>query len=217
MFDAERMAELLFDVFELKRVMRTGWLERGAPPTPHVESAAEHSWALALLVILLPVPDDLDRERLLRLALVHDLPEARTGDPSPLTPYLERGLSLQEALAYSRSERGRVEAAERKLAEKTEQRLALQLMLRGLPGLAGAQEAWQEYEQNASAEARYLRLLHALTDWAQALIYFHQGIICEVESFRPQFSLEGVPVFLRSLATALEAAAQRRWPDHNHN
>ncbi|MEX2314675.1 MAG: HD domain-containing protein, partial [Thermomicrobiales bacterium] len=66
---------------QLKRLRRTGWLDRGVAGP---ESVADHSWGVALLAWLLARDQPgLDRERVLLLGLVHDLPEAVAGDPTP--------------------------------------------------------------------------------------------------------------------------------------
>lgn len=60
----------------LKDTLRSGLTSGGRP-----ESTAEHSWRLALMIVLFArdLPG-LDLERLLKLALIHDLGEAISGD-----------------------------------------------------------------------------------------------------------------------------------------
>ena len=79
---------------------RTGWLLRGVRPC---ESLADHSYGVALVSALLVDSVRLsgaavDGERVLRLALAHDAPEARTGDiPMPAkTDALDHELSQLE-------------------------------------------------------------------------------------------------------------------------
>src|SRR5215211_6639990 len=67
----------------LKRTIRTGWVDRGVP-AERVESVADHSFRVALLAWLASAGTALDRDRVLILAVIHDLAEAITGD---LTPY----------------------------------------------------------------------------------------------------------------------------------
>ena len=65
----------------LKEVPRTGWLDRGIP-VGETESVADHSFGVALLGWLL-APDELDRARVVELALIHDLAESVVGDVTP--------------------------------------------------------------------------------------------------------------------------------------
>ena len=63
----------------LKRTPRTGWqFLAGAEG----ESVADHSFRVAMIAFVLARlgDDEVDADHVLRLALVHDLPEARTGD-----------------------------------------------------------------------------------------------------------------------------------------
>lgn len=65
----------------LKRTPRTGWVRHGVR---RPESVADHCHRVALLALLLPHPDpSYDRARAALLGLVHDLPEALTGDLTP--------------------------------------------------------------------------------------------------------------------------------------
>ena len=80
------MLELINTLVEterLKRLDRTGWTLRGLPTA--TESVAAHSFGVAVTAMLLA--DELtargvklDMEKVLRMAIVHDLPEARLGD-----------------------------------------------------------------------------------------------------------------------------------------
>lgn len=61
----------------LKRTPRSGWQFLGAGS----ESVAEHVFRTTLVAFVLAQMDDsVDADRVLRLALFHDLPETRTGD-----------------------------------------------------------------------------------------------------------------------------------------
>ena len=53
--------------------------------TGEVESVAEHTWRLAIMALVLgPSFPEVDRDRLIRICLVHDLGEALSGDiPAP--------------------------------------------------------------------------------------------------------------------------------------
>ena len=73
----DRIVEFLFEVGMLKRTPRSGWQFLGAGS----ESVAEHVFRTAMIAFVLARLDgEVDADRVLRLALVHDLPEARTGD-----------------------------------------------------------------------------------------------------------------------------------------
>ena len=73
------MIDTLLEAVALKRLARAGWRRVGIESP---ESVAAHTWGVAWLVLLL-LPDELDREKALTYAILHDFPEVRTGDVTP--------------------------------------------------------------------------------------------------------------------------------------
>jgi putative hydrolase of HD superfamily len=75
----DRIADFLFEVGMLKRTPRSGWQFLAGAER---ESVADHSFRVAMIAFVLARlhDGDVDRDRVLSLALVHDLAEARTGD-----------------------------------------------------------------------------------------------------------------------------------------
>ncbi|MBU4124274.1 MAG: HD family hydrolase [Nanoarchaeota archaeon] len=64
-------------VGRLKKTPRTGWKIRGVK---NPESVAEHSFRTALLAMLIADNEGLNANKLIRMALLHDLEEAIIGD-----------------------------------------------------------------------------------------------------------------------------------------
>ncbi len=64
----------------LKRTQRAGWVEAGIYQP---ESVADHTFRTAILCMLYADMENLDPLKLLRMALIHDLPEAVIGDLTP--------------------------------------------------------------------------------------------------------------------------------------
>jgi len=72
-----RIVEFLFEVGMLKRTPRSGWQFLGSGS----ESVADHAFRTTLITFALARLDGaVNADRAVLLALVHDLPEARTGD-----------------------------------------------------------------------------------------------------------------------------------------
>lgn len=65
---------------KMKDLKRSGWIKR---QVTNPESDADHSFSVAVLVLLL-APKELNLQRCLELALVHDLPEIYSGDYTPV-------------------------------------------------------------------------------------------------------------------------------------
>src|SRR5690349_5770440 len=83
MSDLPALATFFTRVQDLKRVKRRGWIDRGVP-LPEVESVADHTWATGLLAWLTALDGtDLDANRVLQLAMIHDLAEVIVGDDPP--------------------------------------------------------------------------------------------------------------------------------------
>ena len=96
---ANRTIDFLSELIRLKSLPRTGWLLRGVRD---VESIADHSFCVAVIAMIIAdraksLAMKIDVERVLRMALLHDLAEVRTGDlPSTIKPYFEQA-ALQAA------------------------------------------------------------------------------------------------------------------------
>lgn len=142
------MSELdtLVEVLGLKALDRAGW-SRARVGRP--ESVAAHSWGVAWLVLLF-LPDDLDQERALTYAVLHDLAEVRVGD---LTPH--DGVSKAE-----------------KAARET---TAITDLLASLPRGDSLLQTWHDYENQIDAEARFVRQLDRLDMALQAERYRREG------------------------------------------
>jgi putative hydrolases of HD superfamily len=134
----------------LKLLPRTGWLQRGVAPA---ESVAEHSFGVAMLALVVgDATPQLDRGRLLAIALLHDAAEALLGD-MPAAARRHFG-----AEAKHEAERG-----------------ALAEILASLGGRDEYLALWEEYAAGTSLEARLVKELDRLEMLAQALAYERAG------------------------------------------
>ncbi|MGL4208477.1 MAG: HD domain-containing protein, partial [Candidatus Adiutrix sp.] len=72
-----RIVDFLFEAMMLKRTPRSGYKFLGQGE----ETVAEHSFGVLIFAfVLAKMNPEVDLGKILRLALFHDLPEARTGD-----------------------------------------------------------------------------------------------------------------------------------------
>jgi 5'-deoxynucleotidase YfbR-like HD superfamily hydrolase len=99
--EAEATIDTLLRLDPLADLPRTGWVLRGVADP---ESIADHSFGVAVVAMMLTDAlraqgETVDGERVLRMALLHDSPEAATGDvPLPgKTPALSAALADLEA------------------------------------------------------------------------------------------------------------------------
>lgn len=79
----------------LKQIKRTGWIEAGLTQS---ESVADHTYRTAILSMLLADIESLDTLKILRMSLLHDLPEAIIGDLTPLQKTKETKEKEEEAM-----------------------------------------------------------------------------------------------------------------------
>lgn len=165
---------------QLKTVRRQGWIDRGVDGP---ESVADHSWSVALLAwSLAGERDDLDRDRVLLLGLVHDLPEAVAGDVTPFDA--QRDASGRISPEHFSNPPAYFEG-ERDLKREGEER-ALDEMLNGLSESLRREilEAWQEYEAAHTPEARFVKQVDKLETVIQAEAYRAVQPDLQVGSFR---------------------------------
>jgi len=170
--DATALRDLFATLLALKETPRTGWVDRGIPEAM-AESVAEHSFQTALIAWLaaLAHPErGLDADRVLKLALVHDLAEALIGD---LPPYdaddIPADPDAREAFFAVRRVRTPEQAAAKRLAEaKATQRL-LAMMPKSARAEIGA--LLHEYEARETPEARFVKEVDALETFLQARAY----------------------------------------------
>ncbi len=88
------LLETFFELQHLDRVPRMGFVLRGVPDS---ESVAEHSWHVSVLVLALAKNiADLNLERALSMALLHDVGEVRLGDlPATVNRYFRPGAKAE--------------------------------------------------------------------------------------------------------------------------
>lgn len=107
-----------------------------------------HMYRMAFMAMLL-APPHLDRDRCTRMALVHDLAECIVGDITP-----QCGIGREE--------------------KHTMEKEAMIKIVSPIAGTLNAQEIfdlWQEYEENATDESRYVHSLDKLEFALQAYEY----------------------------------------------
>jgi putative hydrolase of HD superfamily len=122
---------------KLKSILRQTWLMNGS----RRENSAEHSWHLAMMVLLL---HGYSRRRVnvlkcLKMALIHDIPEIQAGDVFIYDAPARRGYLGKEL------------AAAKRLFGRLPRKQALELIA-----------LWKEVETGDSPEARFVKAMDRL-------------------------------------------------------
>jgi putative hydrolase of HD superfamily len=156
--DDDQLVDLLMEAATLKRVPRTGWILRGVP---RAESVADHSFGVGFVALALAnglneassaATGKLDVEKVLIMALLHDLAEVRLTDlPVSAVGLLSEGVKSQ--------------------AEAQ----AIDQLLAPLPGAGRFRVYWQEFEDRDSPEGRLVRDADKIEMMVQCLQYEQAG------------------------------------------
>lgn len=130
----------------LKTTKRAGWVMKDIQ---NPESVADHMYRMGLMGLIASDIPGINRDKCIKMAIVHDMAEAIVGDitPSDGIPKLEKSRREREALDY---------------------------MCRLLGGGSRAKEIgdlWMEYEESSSPEARIVKDFDKVEMILQALEY----------------------------------------------
>jgi putative hydrolase of HD superfamily len=150
------MLATLIELQRLKRLERTGWTLRGLPNG--TESVASHSFGVCVTAMMLADEVEargleVDSERVLRMALLHDWAETRVGD-LPRT-----------AVGYYGAD-----------ARKNAETLAFADIVKGVgSGESAYRTIYQDYEQRGSLEARLVKAADVIDLLVQAYALERSG------------------------------------------
>jgi putative hydrolase of HD superfamily len=129
--------KLISYVEGLKRELRNSWLSDGRQ-----ESVAEHSWRMVMMAMILAPQTKLklDMEKVLKMAAIHDLAEIEVGDIP--TIHQTNDVVRQKAL----DEQAAIETIRARFSQVSEEVATL----------------WREFEDQKTAEARFVRAIDKL-------------------------------------------------------
>jgi len=147
---ASAIVDLLLAAGRLKNLPRTGWRLAGIK---ECESVADHNFRVALIALLLgELVEGVDQGKLLRMAVLHDLPESVTTD-----------LPLAAVKTFGRE------------AKQQAERDAWRQLLPPGGQLDEWLDLWEEFEKGESVEARLARAADRLERLLQAYEYEGAG------------------------------------------
>ena len=143
------LLDFFYLVLELKKVPRKGWKSKVS--IEHPESVADHSYGTAIMAMVLSDLQKLDTQKILKMALLHDLAEVITGDFMP------------EEIS--------------KEIKNTSERDAMKEILSKLPKNIAKEydEIWKEYLQANTKESILLHEIDKMEMAIQAAKYSSEG------------------------------------------
>jgi putative hydrolase of HD superfamily len=150
----EMFKEFLKEMEKIKHIRRTGWVERGVKDA---ESTADHSFMMALMCMTLP-SEGIDRSKAIKMALVHDLAEVKSGDIIPYEYWKDGGtMSMEEKMEKERK--------------------GMDELLSTLPEEMAKEirELWDEFNESKTPEAIFARDTDHAERLIQAYRYYKAG------------------------------------------
>jgi len=142
------------------------------------ESSADHSWRLSLMVFVTAeeLRIDLDKEKALKIAIVHDLAESIVGD-------VDFRLIVD----------GKISKEEKKKREKG----AMQEIRNSLPNKLGNEiyNLWNDYEKGSTREARFVKALDKLETLSHLLSVGYKAYRNDRPEIIPNYADEAVRDF----------------------
>ena len=133
----------------LKNISRQGWVEK--LPMDNPESVADHTYSLAIISMIISDLENYNSEKIIKMALLHDLSESKIGDYTP-------GQLDNETKKHLEND------AFNEIIETLPEKIKTQYM-----------EIWNEYLENTTQESKIIHQIDKLEMTLQAKTYQNKG------------------------------------------
>jgi len=145
---AAKIIKFLEEVGKLKIVPREGWKMKGIKDR---ESVAEHTFRVAVIAMLLSEMEKCSTQKVLKMSLLHDLPESQVGDLTRRSPNYGQKREIEKK--------------------------AMKAILRTLPEKLKKEyiQLWEEYRKGRTPEAKLVKYADKLEMLLQAKEYARKG------------------------------------------
>jgi putative hydrolase of HD superfamily len=172
----DKIIKFFSDVGKLKGMPRRGWVIRDVKKP---ESIAEHTFRVAIMAWILAgeKSNRLNLEKLIKMALVHDLCEVHAGDTTPYDSILPKNKKKRQELLktwprFSCEERKKL--AEDKFKKEKE---GLEKLIKDLPPRLRQEmmHLWLDYEKGSSREGRFFKHTDRIESFLQASEYWRDN------------------------------------------
>jgi putative hydrolase of HD superfamily len=165
------------EIGKLKKMPRRGWVLRDIE---NPESIAEHSFRVAVLAwFLAREKGNLDLEKIIKMALIHDICEVYAGDITPYDSLLPKDNDKNKIKELIKtwprfSEKQKKVLTERKYKKEKK---SLEKLVKDLPHSLKAEimHLWTEYEKGHSKEGKFFRHADKIENFLQAMEYWQKN------------------------------------------
>lgn len=170
----DKIIDFLVNAGKLKSMERKGWVLRGIK---NPETIAAHTFRTTLMSLVLCCDKKIDRDKVIKMALVHDLCEVYAGDTTPYDTVLPKNKKEQKKIfdKWVRLSKEEKENFFRKKYKKENE--GLKKLVSKLPSSTRSEirNLWNDYEKGLSPEGRFVRQLDRMENLLQALEYQKAG------------------------------------------
>ena len=164
--------DFFLKVGRLKEMPKKGWVLIGVR---NPESIIEHSFQVALMAWFLGERKKikLNIERVLKIALIHDLCEVYAGDETPYDKILPKDRKEWPNLFDKWPRATKAEKVKDALRRHKKEELSLKRLIAKLPDVTKQEifHLWIDYEEGRTKEARFVRQVNRIQTLLQALDY----------------------------------------------
>lgn len=189
----ENVTHFLLELDALKHVNRRNHITPDTSGQVRVENSAEHSWHLAMACwsIAELFESDVNHEKLLKMALVHDLGEIDAGDTFLYADTRgEAHLKERDGIARLQAEKGN--------------------------GIGDLSEVWEEQETGNSPETQLIKVVDRLLPFllnlnTQGKTWIELGIRRSQVAAAHDFIKDSFPAIHHWLATQIDYATKQGW------
>lgn len=168
----DKIIKFFSEIGKLKTMPRRGWIIRCVK---NPESIAEHTFRAAIMAWILAGKKNnkLNLEKIIKMALIHDICEVYAGDTTPYDSILPKNKKKRKDLLktwprFSEEEKKRLAAKKYKKEEAGLEKLIKDLPLKLKKEI---KNLWLDYEKGTSQEGRFFRHADRIENFLQAAEY----------------------------------------------
>jgi putative hydrolase of HD superfamily len=168
--ELENTLDFLFEIGKLKETSRLYWKLR---KVKNPETVASHMFDLALMAWVFNKEKSLNMEKLLKMALCHEMSAVYTGDTTPYDRILPKNKKDKKEILKKWPRISKEKKQKIFLSDYREEKGAMEKLTKKLePSLSNEMiQLWKEYRTKSSREGYLLSQLNVLAVLIQAILY----------------------------------------------
>ena len=169
----KEMIDFFNEIGKLKGMPRRGWVIRDIK---NPESIAEHTFRVAIMAWMLAKAKggDLNIEKIIKMALIHDLCEVYAGDATPYDSILSKNKNKRKEIMKTWPRFSKKEREKFTKSKFDKEKKALQKIISKLPPdlKKEIEKLWLDYEKGLSPEGRFFKQTDRMESFLQAAEYW---------------------------------------------